>query len=281
MQRLLRIDPNVPDRVETLKATSGAWSNSDIGKPLKLDGDNVDLCASGDEIYGFLAAVEPYTKDGDDVCAVSADVNKEAEVADEAGTLSVGDFVVAGTPTAVATATPTNGANVLAVASPSGDSRLMASAALAIKAGDKALVKAGAAFYAIADGTLVTKAINTDMAALSGTVSGAGAGVNVFVFSISSAGVLSTTMGTEGATLADVVFPAAPVGDAVIGFVIIAPTGTGDFVGGTTDLDDGTVIPAAVYVNTVGTFSGAVAQGWMVMAVYSSGAGRKALVRKV
>jgi hypothetical protein len=36
----------------------------------------------------------------------------------------------------------------------------------------------------------------------------------------------------------------------MIGFVIVNPTGTGDFVGGTTDLDDATVAPNAVYVNT-------------------------------
>jgi hypothetical protein len=54
--------------------------------------------------------------------------------------------------------------------------------------------------------------------------------------------------------LAAVKFPAIQVNKALIGFVIINPTGTGNFVGGTTALDDGTVIPGALYVNTVGAF---------------------------
>lgn len=115
MQRILRVDPSAY-RTETLLASAGAWSDSDIGKPVKLSGDNVDLCASGEEIYGFIMSVEPYTQDGDDVAGVACDVNQEAEVADEAGTLTVGTLVEAGTATAVATATPTNGANVIAVA---------------------------------------------------------------------------------------------------------------------------------------------------------------------
>jgi hypothetical protein len=57
-------------------------------------------------------------------------------------------------------------------------------------------------------------------------------------------------MGTEAATLGGVVFPTIADGSAVIGFVIVNPTGTGNFVGGTTELDDATVEPNAVYVNT-------------------------------
>lgn len=113
MQRQLRIDPNVPDRVEPLKASAGSWSSSDIGKAVKLDGDNVTLCADEDEIYGFISAVEPYTKDGDPVAAVACDTNREAFASDEDNALSVGDLVVAGTPTAVGTATPANGPNVV------------------------------------------------------------------------------------------------------------------------------------------------------------------------
>jgi hypothetical protein len=104
MKRMLRIDPNVPDRVETLKAAAGTWSSNDIGKAVKLDGDNVTLCADQDEIYGFISAVEPYTKDGDRVAAVACDTNRETYATDEDGTLAVGDLVVAGTPTAVGTA---------------------------------------------------------------------------------------------------------------------------------------------------------------------------------
>ena len=130
--------------------------------------------------------------------------------------------------------------------------RLVVSAALAIKAGGSAIVQGGAAFYATVNGRLVTKAINTDMAALVGTVTNAK--FNVFAFFIDSAGTLTTVMGGEGATLGAVTFPQFQQGKACIGFIVVNPTGTGNFVGGTTPLDDATVVPNIVYVNTVGGF---------------------------
>lgn len=131
-------------------------------------------------------------------------------------------------------------------------SQSLSSAGLAIKAGGSAIVKAGSAYYGIANGVLVTKIANTDMAALSGTVTADM--FNVYCFYIDSAGALTSAMGTEGATLAAVKFPQTPQGKAIIGFVIINPTGTGPFVGGTTPLDDATVVPTAAYVNTQGAF---------------------------
>lgn len=128
--------------------------------------------------------------------------------------------------------------------------RALSSAGLVIKAGGSALVKAGTAFYAAAGGTLVTKGANTDMAALAGTVTNAK--FNVFVFFIDSAGTLTTLMGTEGATLAAVVWPTFPANKACVGFTVINPTGTGGFVGGTTALDDATVVPNAVHISVVG-----------------------------
>lgn len=135
--------------------------------------------------------------------------------------------------------------------------QLLNSGALVIKAGASALVKAGALFYATAltaagAVALVTKAANTDMAGLVGTVTAAK--FNVYCFFIDSAGTLTALMGTEAATLAGITFPIFPDNKACIGFVIINPTGVGNFVGGTTALDDGTVIPNAVYVNTIGAF---------------------------
>lgn len=141
------------------------------------------------------------------------------------------------------------------ILNPIGDrysSQTLSSAGLAIKAGGSAIVKAGSAFYASAQGIPVTKAINTDMAALSGTV--VNATFNAYCFFIDRAGNLTSAMGTAGATLAAMKFPPFPEGKALIGFVLINPTGTGDFVGGTTALDDGTVTPNAVYVNTTGPF---------------------------
>lgn len=127
------------------------------------------------------------------------------------------------------------------------------SAGLVIKAGGSALAKAGNDFYAVANGKLVTKTANTDMAALSGTVTNAK--FNVFMFYIDSAGTLTSQMGTEGASLATVVFPVTPDNKAPIGFVVINPTGTGNFVGGTTALDDATVAPNAAYINLTSEFN--------------------------
>lgn len=132
-------------------------------------------------------------------------------------------------------------------------SQSLSSAGLAIKAGGSAIVKTGAAaYYGIANGILVTKGAATDMAALSGTVTNAK--FNIYCFYIDSAGTLTSAMGTEGATLAAVKFPQTPEGKAMLGFVVINPTGTGNFVGGTTALDDATVVPNAAYVNTIGAF---------------------------
>ena len=125
---------------------------------------------------------------------------------------------------------------------------------LVIKTAGSAIVKAGNAFHAAVTGKLVTKAANTDMAALSGTV--ANAAFNVYCFFIDAAGTLTSAMGTAGASLAAVKFPPFPESKALIGFIIVNPTGTGNFVGGTTALDDVTVVPNVVYIdgNDLGNF---------------------------
>lgn len=130
---------------------------------------------------------------------------------------------------------------------------LLSTGGLAIKTGGSALAKAATLCKALVNGVLVSIAANTDMAALSGTV--VNATFNVYVFYVSSAGTLTSAMGTAGATLGAVVFPTTPADLAVVGFIIVNPTGTGNFVGGTTALDDGTVVPNVVYVNTPFPFS--------------------------
>lgn len=133
----------------------------------------------------------------------------------------------------------------------------LTSAGLVIKAGGSAVVKTGAsAWYGLVQGKLQTKAAATDMPALSGTVTNAK--FNVYVFLIDVAGTVTSAMGTEGATLAAVKWPPIPVNKAVLGFVIINPTGTGGYVGGTTALDDVTVVPNAAYVNVIGPFDPSV-----------------------
>ncbi len=123
----------------------------------------------------------------------------------------------------------------------------LSSGALAISAGGSALAKTANAVKVINDGVYQNVAA-ANMAALVGTVTNAT--FNVFVFSVTAAGTLKSYMGTGAATRAAVVFPTVADGEVVLGFVEINPTGTGNFVGGTTALDDATVVPNAVYVNT-------------------------------
>lgn len=72
---------------------------------------------------------------------------------------------------------------------------------------------------------------------------------NKCLLCIDSAGAMQIAVGTEGASAGAVVLPAIPASYAVVGMVQVNPTGTGDFTGGTTDLDDGTVVPNATYTD--------------------------------
>lgn len=127
--------------------------------------------------------------------------------------------------------------------------RVLTSAGLAIGTGSKKKVKIVNDTYGYVNGKLVKVAAATEVT-LSGTV--ANATFNLYVLTVDDTGAVTATMGTAGATLGAVVMPAVPADEAMIGFVIINPTGTGNFVGATTDLDDGTVVPNAVYVNAMG-----------------------------
>lgn len=123
--------------------------------------------------------------------------------------------------------------------------QLLNTGALAIGTA-KAKVLIANTIYALIEGALVKK--TTAEIVLAGTVTNAK--FNVYVLSINAAGTVSAAMGTEAATLGAVAFPTLADGSAMIGFVIVNPTGTGNFVGATTELDDATVAPNAVYVNT-------------------------------
>ncbi len=94
-KRAVLIQPYRPDWTENLGNNTGQYNDQDIGKGVKYSGDTMVLVADGDEIVGFVTAVEPGTKDGHSIGAVRKEGRVEA--LDEAGTLSVGDKVVAGT----------------------------------------------------------------------------------------------------------------------------------------------------------------------------------------
>ena len=104
--------PYTPDRTESLDSGDGTWSYLDIGKPVKLAGDVVSLCADGNEIYGFVRSVELGTKGGDYVGGVGCDAGVEFYGYDEDNDLAIGDLVIAGTPTAIGTAVGASGPNL-------------------------------------------------------------------------------------------------------------------------------------------------------------------------
>lgn len=120
------------------------------------------------------------------------------------------------------------------------------SAGLAI-ATTKTKVKFTGTLRYFCGGVLCAKAATDNFWTLSGTVTNAY--FNVFLLGIDASGTAVAQAGTQATTLAGVVFPTPASTTTVLGFVIVNPTGTGNFVGGTTDLDDGTVVPNAVYVN--------------------------------
>lgn len=129
----------------------------------------------------------------------------------------------------------------------------LSTAGLVIKTGGSALAKTGSAItHYIANGVKGRIAGSTDMPALVGTVTNAK--FNVFVFTVDSGGTVRVQIGVEGATEAAIKWPVLDQKRAILGMIIINPTGTGNFVGGTTALDDVTVAPNAQYVSPVGVF---------------------------
>lgn len=111
--RVLVINPWTPARTELIGTNAKQASSLDVGKPVKLSGVSTALCVNADEIYGFIESVEAgadqygYSHGG-----VLCDRGCEVYAKDEAGTLVVGDLVMAGTVTAFGTQLGVTGANV-------------------------------------------------------------------------------------------------------------------------------------------------------------------------
>ena len=140
---------------------------------------------------------------------------------------------------------------VFQVASPLADrynSVATSSAGLVITAtsGTKVPKIGSVAFQGIAAGVPVAIAASTDMPALVGSITAAY--YNVYCFFIDSASVVTSAMGTEGASLAAVKFPQFPIGKALVGYITV--TYASAFVGGTTSLGTATT----VYISPTGAF---------------------------
>lgn len=102
---------------EPITARLGAGSGSanyvtdvEIGKSVKLAGDSqYNLCAAGDQIEGFITAVETYTADDFSIGSVQFEGRKRVtldglQATPGTGNCAVGDYVVAGTAVAKGTA---------------------------------------------------------------------------------------------------------------------------------------------------------------------------------
>ena len=101
------------DRITSALGASGSAPlvANDIGKPVKLAGaNNHVLCAAGDEIEGFLAALSDggTVNNGYSLGTVDRDSTVTAKLdAAQAGTVAVGALVVSGATQAVGTAIAT------------------------------------------------------------------------------------------------------------------------------------------------------------------------------
>lgn len=107
------------------------------------------------------------------------------------------------------------------------------------------LAEAQTAVYALVADTLVLVAAGTDMPALSGTVDADDFGL--YVWEVDAAGTVTQLTLATASTFAGITFPTLSDDKACVGALLVNPTGTGDFVGGTTDIDDATVVPNAVF----------------------------------
>lgn len=104
---------------------------------------------------------------------------------------------------------------------------------------------AAAAVYTVA-GVHYAKALTDNFWVLTG-FNVTNAMYNLCLLCIDDNGDMQIAAGTEAATLVAVVLPDTPADSCVVAMLEVNPTGTGNFVGGTTDLDDATVVPNAVY----------------------------------
>ncbi len=125
---------------------------------------------------------------------------------------------------------------------------LLTAPTLGIKAAESPTVKSGSAFSALVGGVKVTKAADTDMSAIAGTLATAKSAL--WAFYIDSSGTISTSTKTADAADAAAALalkPATPINKVELGYLIVSNATGSNFTGGTTALDLTGV--TATYVN--------------------------------
>lgn len=109
MKELIGTKP-VTARLGSASGSANYLTDVEIGKPVKLIGDSLyNLTAVGDQIEGFITAVEGYTADDFSIGSVNSQGRKRVtldglQATPGTGTCAVGDYVVTGTVVAKGTA---------------------------------------------------------------------------------------------------------------------------------------------------------------------------------
>lgn len=110
-----KMQPTVDTECITARLGAGSGSANyvtdlELGKPVKLAGDSqYNLCAAGDQIEGFIRAVETWTADDFSIGSVQYEGRVKVtldglQATPGTGAIAVGDYVVAGTAVAKGTA---------------------------------------------------------------------------------------------------------------------------------------------------------------------------------
>lgn len=110
-----KMQPTVDTECITARLGAGSGSANyvtdlELGKPVKLAGDSqYNLCAAGDQIEGFIRAVETWTADDFSIGSVQYEGRVKVtldglQATPGTGVIAVGDYVVAGTAVAKGTA---------------------------------------------------------------------------------------------------------------------------------------------------------------------------------
>lgn len=109
-----KMQPTVDTECITARLGAGSGSANyvtdlELGKPVKLVGDSqYNLCAAGDQIEGFIKAVETWTADDFSIGSVQYEGRVKVtldglQATPGTGAIAVGDYVVAGTAVAKGT----------------------------------------------------------------------------------------------------------------------------------------------------------------------------------
>ena len=109
-----KMQPTVDTECITARLGAGSGSanyvtDMELGKPVKLAGDSqYNLCAAGDQIEGFIRAVETWTADDFSIGSVQYEGRVKVtldglQATPGTGVIAVGDYVVAGTAVAKGT----------------------------------------------------------------------------------------------------------------------------------------------------------------------------------